>query len=213
MGTGWILPVAVCENTYKVLPAKGATQTSVSSLLLRDLSCSHAVLWLTPATQTVAPRGKQAATTNPIVDINYLIKMETPGPMPQACQDTLLGRLFQELRTHLPGAGQGPFRKSGLSLKCAGFRNPDLLSRPLLHGEDVYPFWPVAAEVKPRVAVPGNQRHPVRPSALGMRSNRHVNHLWRVGECGNLLDDPVEAPSHPQGTWALSFTRCCTIYP
>ena len=24
MGTCWILPVAVCENTYKVLPAKGA---------------------------------------------------------------------------------------------------------------------------------------------------------------------------------------------
>ena len=24
MGTCWILPVVVCENTYKVLPAKGA---------------------------------------------------------------------------------------------------------------------------------------------------------------------------------------------
>jgi len=24
MGTCWILPVAVCENTYEVLPAKGA---------------------------------------------------------------------------------------------------------------------------------------------------------------------------------------------
>ena len=38
--------------------------------------------------------------------------------------------------------------------------------------------------MQPRVAVPGNQRHPVRPSALGVRLDWHVNHLWRVGECG-----------------------------
>ena len=144
--------------------------------------------------------------------------MVTPGPTPQANRDTLLGWLSQELRTHLPGAGQGPFRKSGLSWKCAGFRNPDLLSHPLLRGEDAHPSWPVVAEVKPRsidssppVVVPGNQRHPIRPSALGMKMDRHVNREW--GSVGKLLGDPVEATSHPQGAWALSFTRCCTVYP
>lgn len=60
-----------CVRTCtKYCQPRKLTQTLVSRFLLSDLSCSHAVLWLNPATQTVAPRGKQASATNTIVNIN-----------------------------------------------------------------------------------------------------------------------------------------------
>lgn len=115
-------------------------------------------MWLTSATQTPASRANQVFTANHGVSINSLIKL-----VHTAWDLRHIKTLFQGLRAHLPGAGQGPFLKSGLSWECAGFEKPRPPELTLSHMGRGHPSWLMAPGLKPRSS---ETQHPTIAVAL-----------------------------------------------
>lgn len=130
-----------------------------------------------------APRAKQVLITTHTDSVNCLVQQASCGPGPRAHANTLTRQNSPVLRAQLPGAGQEPLLKSGLSWDCSAFEipRPPELTDPFLNGEQDGSLGPQGFSISQLQGL-GDRRLLIRPSVLGLRSGRGPASLWRAVE-------------------------------
>lgn len=117
-----------CDNTLKYCQLGKRTQLSLSRVFIWYQSRGHgSPVLLTLASQPLVP--KEFPKQTQAFTINHIVSINSGVAQSPTYTKTLSGRIFQDLRGYLLGAGQGPI----FYLECAGFEHSSPAELTLSH--------------------------------------------------------------------------------